>query len=293
MDDLRNICRIFTAPLDFINKYFKALVFLFVVLFIVFSGDNGEEVNPPNLAKLYLTMPIYESEKFAAQIEHITKNDNIKGVLLIIDSPGGAVGASIEIADMVKALATKMPVIAYVQGSMASGSYYAGMYAHKIYANRGALLGSIGVIFSGINIEELMRKIGISEQGIKAGAYKEIGTMTRQWSAAERAFLEDLLQEQYTLFWQDVIQARQNLASKDYHDFAEGKVFSAKKALQLGLIDNVGSMEEAIVELKKQSGVENAVWLKKDKFEAYIDSILESASAKILSLAAPMLKASL
>ncbi|TLD95201.1 signal peptide peptidase SppA [Helicobacter jaachi] len=266
---------------------------MFVVLFIVFSGDNGEEVNPPNLAKLYLTMPIYESEKFAAQIEHITKNDNIKGVLLIIDSPGGAVGASIEIADMVKALATKMPVIAYVQGSMASGSYYAGMYAHKIYANRGALLGSIGVIFSGINIEELMRKIGISEQGIKAGAYKEIGTMTRQWSAAERAFLEDLLQEQYTLFWQDVIQARQNLASKDYHDFAEGKVFSAKKALQLGLIDNVGSMEEAIVELKKQSGVENAVWLKKDKFEAYIDSILESASAKILSLAAPMLKASL
>ena len=294
MEDLRNIARIFTAPLDFINKYFKALVFIVILLFFLLPSGDEYDTNPPNLAKLYLNMPIYESESFAAQIERITKNKNIKGVLLIIDSPGGAVGASIEIADMVYALSQKMPVIAYVQGSMASGSYYAGMYAKEIYANRGALIGSIGVIFSGFNIQELMDKIGIKEQGIKAGAYKEIGTPTRQWSESERQFLENLLQEQYALFRNDVLKARkEKLKVTEYHEFAEGKVFSAHKAQQLGLIDKVASIQEAIHALEQETGVEKAIWLKKDKLESYMDKFLETAHTKILSLLSPQLKATL
>lgn len=294
MEDLQKLARIFTAPLDFINKYFKVIVFLFIVFLIITPSVSESDSASPNLAKLYLTTPIYESESFAAQIEKIKKNKSIKGVLLIIDSPGGAVGASIEIADMIKSLAQKMPVIAYTQGSMASGSYYAGMYANTIYANRGALIGSIGVIFNGLNIKEMLDKIGIQEQGIKAGAYKEVGTMTRQWSEEERQFIENLIQEQYALFWQDVIKARQaQLKSTDYQVFAEGKVFSAHKAAQLGLIDKVGSMQEAIEALKQSAGVNEAIWLKKDKFEAYMDKVLESTSTKILSFIAPKLKAEL
>ena len=177
---------------------------------------------------------------------------------------------------------------------MASGSYYAGMYAKEIYANRGALVGSIGVIFSGVNIEELMAKIGIKEQSVKAGEYKEVGTSTRQWSEEEKLFIENLVLEQYELFRQDVIQARgSKLKVMDYREFAEGKVFSAHIAAQLGLIDKVASMQEAVATLKAQAGVENAVWLKKDKFEAYMDKFLESASSKILSLFSPQLKATL
>ncbi|WP_300743921.1 signal peptide peptidase SppA [uncultured Helicobacter sp.] len=294
MDDLRNIFRIFTAPLDFINKYFKSLIFIFIVLLILVPSNDTKEHQKPNLAKLYLTMPIYESESFAAQIKKITDNKHIQGVLLIIDSPGGAVGASIEIADMIKHLSTKMPVVAYVRGSMASGSYYAGMYANEIYANRGALVGSIGVIFSGMNIAELMEKVGIKEQGIKAGAYKEVGTMTRQWSESEKDFLEHLINEQYTMFWQDVIKARgSKLVSKNHHQFAEGKIFSASQAQKLGLIDKVGSTQEAISALQKHSNVEKPVWLKKDKFEDYMDKLLDSMSSKVLSLTAPSLKAHL
>ncbi|WP_199767799.1 signal peptide peptidase SppA [Helicobacter cinaedi] len=294
MQDLRNIARIFTAPLDFINKYFKALLFLFVVLLVIFAGGDESENNPPNVAKLHLTMPIYESESFAHAVKKIKENENIKGVLLVIDSPGGLVGASIEIADMIKDLAQKMPVIAYVQGSMASGSYYVGMYANEIYANRGALIGSVGVIFSGVNIEELMQKVGVKEQGIKAGAYKEIGTMTRQWSVEERQFLENLLQEQYAMFYSDVLQARgEKLKSKDYHDFAEGKVFSANKALELGLIDKVESMQGAMEALRQKVGVDKLIWLEKDKFETYMDKLFDTMSSKILSLSIPSLKATL
>ena len=195
---------------------------------------------------------------------------------------------------MIKSLAQQMPVIAYTQGSMASGSYYAGMYANTIYANRGALIGSIGVIFNGLNIKEMLDKIGIQEQGIKAGAYKEVGTSMRQWSEEERQFIENLIQEQYELFRKDVIEARgSKLKVVDYREFAEGKVFSAHKAAQLGIIDKVGSMQEAIEALKQSAGVDEAIWLKKDKFEAYMDKVLESTSTKILSFIAPKLKAEL
>ncbi|TLD93974.1 signal peptide peptidase SppA [Helicobacter magdeburgensis] len=267
---------------------------MFVVLLVIFAGGDESENNPPNVAKLHLTMPIYESESFAHAVKKIKENENIKGVLLVIDSPGGLVGASIEIADMIKDLAQKMPVIAYVQGSMASGSYYAGMYANEIYANRGALIGSVGVIFSGVNIEELMQKVGVKEQGIKAGAYKEIGTMTRKWSVEERQFLENLLQEQYAMFYSDVMRARgEKLKSKDYHDFAEGKVFSANKALELGLIDKVESMQGAMEELRQKVGVDKLIWLEKDKFETYMDKLFDTMSSKILSLSIPSLKATL
>lgn len=291
---LRCLTRIFIAPFAFMSKYFKSLIFL-LILFLLFAPQSDENsLNPPNLAKLYLTMPIFESESFEAQVQKITKNKSIKGVLLVIDSPGGAVGASIEIADKIKALDEKIPVVAYVQGSMASGSYYAGMYAREIIANRGALIGSIGVIFNGYNIEDLMQKVGIKSQSLKAGSYKEIGTITRQWSAQEREFLDHLLQEQYEMFYQDVIKARDSkLTSKDFHTFAEGKVFSAHTALQLGLIDKVGSMQEAIEILKQISDVEEERWLKKDKFEEYINKMFDSMSAKLLSLSAPSLKASL
>lgn len=294
MEDLRNIARIFTIPLDFINKYFKALLFLFIVLFVMLASVDEGESNPPNVAKLHITTPIYESESFAQAVKKIKENKNIKGVLLVIDSPGGLVGASIEIADMVKDLAQRMPVIAYAQGLMASGSYYAGMYANEIYANRGALIGSVGVIFSGVNIEELMQKVGIKEQSIKAGAFKEIGTMTRQWSEEERQFLDGLLQEQYHMFYTDVLQARgEKLKSKDNHDFAEGKVFSANKALELGLIDKVESMQGAINALQQKVGVDKLIWLEKDKLETYMDKLFDGMSSKILSFSIPSLKATL
>lgn len=294
MKFLRYLTRILITPFSFMSKYFKSLIFL-LILFLLFAPQSDENsLNPPNLAKLYLTMPIFESESFEAQVQKITKNKSIKGVLLVIDSPGGAVGASIEIADRIKALNEKIPVVAYVQGSMASGSYYAGMYAREIIANRGALIGSIGVIFNGYNIEDLMQKVGIKSQSLKAGSYKEIGTITRQWSVQEKEFLDHLLQEQYEMFYHDVLKARNSkLVSKDFHTFAEGKIFSAHTALQLGLIDKVGSMQEAIEILKQICNIEEERWLKKDKFEEYINKMFDSMSSKILSLSAPSLKASL
>lgn len=276
MKTFRKIFNIFIIkPFDFIQKYFKTFVFLLIVILIFGSATQHKDLNS-NLAKIYLKGPIFESETFMSQIENLKNYQNIKGILLIIDSPGGTLGASVEIADIIKDLNESIPVVAYVQGTMASGSYYAGMYANTIVANRGSMIGSIGVIFNGYNIKDLMDKIGIKSQSLAAGEFKEAGTFTREWSQKEKEYLNKLLNQQYKMFITDVSNAR-NLDPDNYKSFAEGKIFSAYEALNLGLIDMVGSQVNAINILKELSGVKEIIWVKNGILDTYLEKIASKA----------------
>ena len=278
--------------LEFFTRYFKGLLLLIVLAFILLSSLNIESSPPPNLAKLYLNFPILDSSGFREQVEKIKQNPSIKGVLLIVNSPGGGVGASIEIADLIKDLNRDLPVVAYVESLMASGAYYAGIYAHSIYANRGALVGSIGVIFSGYNIEELLNSLGIKSQGTKAGIYKEAGTMTRQWTREELDLINHLTQQNYELFYTDVIEARGNrLKYSNPRIFAEGRVFTATEALDIGLIDGVSSMSAAIESLKELAGVSEEIWLKKEGLQSFLENLTQSTISHLASLAAPQMQA--
>lgn len=275
--------KIFTpiiAVLECITKYFKAFVFILIVIILLIS------INPPaqqpNLAKIQLKGMILDSSMLRAQIDELHQYPSLKGVLLVVNSPGGAVGASVEISDLIKELAEKLPVVVHTEGVMASGAYYASIGASKIYANRGALIGSIGVIFSGANIKPLLDKIGYEPQTIAAGEYKEIGTYYRDWSAKERTFIQNLIKEEYDTFITDVANARKlNLANAQ--QFAEGKIFNATKAKELGLIDDILSRNQAIAQLKNLSGVEKEEWLEKSSWQSYIDSALESSLSSVFS----------
>ena len=275
--------KIFTpiiAVLECITKYFKAFVFILIVIILLIS------INPPaqqpNLAKIQLKGMILDSSMLRAQIDELHQYPSLKGVLLVVNSPGGAVGASVEISDLIKEIAEKLPVVVHTEGVMASGAYYASIGASKIYANRGALIGSIGVIFSGANIKPLLDKIGYEPQTIAAGEYKEIGTYYRDWSAKERTFIQNLIKEEYDTFITDVANARK-LDLANAQQFAEGKVFNATKAKELGLIDDILSRNQAIAQLKILSGVEKEEWLEKSSWQSYIDSALESSLSSVFS----------
>lgn len=264
-----------TFPFVFVTRYFKACIFFLVLFFLLFTFAFHPSKPAPNLAKIYLVGPIIDSQSIYNQIKKIRQTPSIQGALLIINSPGGSVAASVEISDMIKSLSLEMPVVAYVQGVMASGSYYGGLYANEIVANRGSLIGSIGVIFSGLNIEELMSKFGVSSQVIAAGEYKEIGTFTRKWQENEKEFLQSLIREEYRMFVEDVAMAR-GLDPANYKDFAEGKVFTARAAKELGLIDKVDTQDHAIELLGEMSGVKDPIWLEKPKWESLFDSFSQS-----------------
>ncbi len=280
MDYVKKIKTFIIAVFDFITKYFKTCVFLSILALILFS--SSEPVQTPNLAKIYIKGAILDSENLRLQIEEVRKYPTIKGALLIIDSPGGGVGPSVEMADMIANLAKEMPVVAHIENMMASGGYYAGIYATKIYANRGSLIGSIGVILNGANIEELMQKIGVKSQILSVGEFKEAGSFMREWSEKEKDYLREIINETYEMFVSDVRKARK-LESMDSDIFAQGRIFNAPKAHKIGLIDEIGSRDDAILALQELSGVKQTKWLERSKFETYMQSLMQSFASQIVS----------
>lgn len=270
---------IFVKPLEFIGKHLKALIFLLVVA-LIFLPKDEEALEEANVARIDLQGTILQSDSFLEELVALEENPNLKGILLVIDSPGGAIAPSVEISEAIKRINAKKPVVVYAQGTMASGSYLAGVWADFIVANRGAMLGSIGVIVNGVDFSQLATKIGILPQSIKAGTYKEAGTPMRPWSQEEKEMLKHLVQEQYWMFVEEVAFAR-GLDLAQEPNFAQGRILSANNAFTLGLIDKVGNLYDAQMVLFERAGISDPKWLKKekDKIAVYLEKLFGESVA--------------
>jgi protease-4 len=236
------------ATLGFIQNHFKALIFL-LILFLLFAPSSKAPVNPANLVQIDISGMILSAEETVAQIDAANEDSNIKGIFINVNSPGGMVPPSIEIAHAIKR--ADKPVIAYASGTMTSGSYYASIYADKIYANPGSLVGSIGVIFEGMNFEKMLETLGVAPQTVKTGTYKEAGTPMRSWSEAERNELQTIADDVYAMFINDVAQAR-GLDVADHAEFADAHIFNAYRA-------------------KEKGKVTEPRWKEKDRFEKFME----------------------
>ncbi|NJR40236.1 MAG: signal peptide peptidase SppA [Leptolyngbyaceae cyanobacterium CSU_1_4] len=165
-------------------------------------------------------------------------------LLLRIDSPGGTVGDSQEIYSALKRLREKIKIVASFGNISASGGVYIGVGAEHIIANPGTITGSIGVILRGNNLERLLEKIGVSFKVIKSGPYKDILSFDRELTAPEQTILQELIDVSYQQFVQTVAEGR-NLAVETVKSFADGRIFTGQQALELGVIDRLGSEEDA------------------------------------------------
>jgi len=266
--------------IQWIGKHFMGMLFL-LILVLVFS-PRGTTTDPANLQEIYLRGPIINSDTIVEEIEKAQKDKQIKGVLFTVDSPGGAVAPSIEIAYAIKALQKEKPVIAYAAGIMASGSYYSSIYADKIVANPGSIVGSIGVIMESANIKELMDKIGVKPQTVQQGTYKQVGTPMRPWTTLERAELEQVTKDTYDLFVKDVSTAR-GLDINNSTSYADAHIFVAHRAKEVGLIDSIGVKADAKKELQSLSRIENPIWKKRDKFDTIIQKFTANTMGEIQS----------
>jgi protease-4 len=267
-----------TAPIGFIQNNFKALIFL-LIIFAIFYSSSEDKIKQPNLAKVYISGPIMSADKFLEDIKEV-EDTKVKGLLLIVDSPGGAVAPSVEMALTIKRLKTKMPVVTYAAGTMASGSYYASIWSNKIIANPGSTIGSIGVLFEGANVEGLMKKLGVESQVVKAGEYKESGTMFRKWNPKERAHIEALIDDTYKMFTEDVAIARKLDINKTA-SFADARIFTARGAQKEGLIDELGTQHDAEATLAKMANVKEPVWLEKTKMNQFLERLVTQTASKL------------
>jgi protease-4 len=278
MEGLKKLFLPITATLGFIQNHFKAMIFL-LILFLLFAPAAKDDLEPVNLQQITLTGPIFDATDIVEQIDEALEDDGIKGVLLVVDSPGGAVAPSLAISYAVKRLSGKKPVVVYAKGVLASGSYYASIWADEIMANPGSMVGSIGVIMQGANLEELMQKIGIKTQVVKAGKFKQVGTPDREWTPYEKEELDKVIQGTYAMFVNDVATARK-LDINDSDTYANAHIFTASQAKDAGLIDSVGVSHDAKKHLETLAKVTDPTWSKEDKFDRFIRNF----SAESISL---------
>jgi len=279
MQFLKKIFSPIGATLKFIQEHFKAMIFV-LILFLIFAPSSEEDLTPNNLQQINLSGPIMEVSEVLAEIKKTEANNNVKGVLLVVDSPGGSVSPSIEIAYAIKRLKEKKPVVVYASGTLASGSYYASIWADEIIANPGSMVGSIGVIMQGANFGELMQKIGIKTQSVQAGKYKQVGTPNREWEAYEVNELNKVIQGTYNMFTKDVADAR-GLDIKKRDMFANAHIFTAAQAKEVGLVDSLGVSYDAKLRVIELSGVSNPVWNKEDKFDKFMKKLAASTAVAI------------
>lgn len=233
----------------------------------VWEEETIEAGGPEKIAQIYIDGVIQEDTGsdqafgFAflmEQLDQVLEDDMVKAVVLRIDSPGGSVVASDEIYEKILELKQQGKKVVVSMGSTAaSGGYYISAPADKIYANRATLTGSLGVIFSFYNFAELADKYGVSEVVIKSGRYKDIGSPLRAMAPEEKEIFQKLVDESYQRFV-DIIAKGRNLSRERVLELADGRVYSGLQAQSLGLVDQLGDLEDATRGAKELSGYTNA-----------------------------------
>lgn len=195
------------------------------------------------------------------QLDAARRDSRIQGLLLRIDSPGGGATASDLIYSEILRFKREreIPVVAHFLGMAASGGYYVAMAADEIVAEPTTVTGSIGVIFSGVNVSGLMKRWGIEDQTLTSGRYKDAGSMFRPQTDDERAILQSVIDDLYERFRSVVDAGRPNLSREQVDVLADGRLYSASQALESGLVDHVGDIEEAVSRLSERAGADRAV----------------------------------
>ncbi len=199
------------------------------------------------IARIEITGAIAsETRKRVLKAFKTIEEKEFPALLLRIDSPGGTVGDSQEIYFALKKLQEEkdIQVVASFGNISASGGVYIGVGAKNIVANPGTITGSIGVILRGNNLERLLDKIGVSFKTIKSGPYKDILSFDRELTDEEEKILQELIDTSYDQFVKTVAEGR-NLAVETVKNFADGRIFTGEQALELGVVDRLGTEEDA------------------------------------------------
>ena len=190
------------------------------------------------------------------QLSKYRKDHSIRGIVLRIDSPGGAVAPSQEIyTELLRFRQSKKKVFASMGSVAASGGYYIACATDQIIANPGTLTGSIGVIMTFANVEQLMNKIGLRPETMKSGKFKDTGSPTRPMLPEERKLIQSVVDNVYGQFVEAVAEGRKMEVDK-VKELADGRIYTGKQAFDLKLVDQLGSLEDTVRLLARAIGIE-------------------------------------
>ena len=223
---------------------------IFTLVYMSFGGTDEESSFSgfgPKIAVVDLDGVIFSPKQIVPQLKKFADDDSIKAIIIHVNSPGGGVAASEEIYREVKRIRDekKKHIVASFETVVVSGAYYVASATDKIYADKGSVVGSIGVIAEWVNYGELLRWAKLDPITMKAGEFKDTGSPTREMTPAEREYMQGLIDNMHTQFIQAVANGRR-VKEEDIRTIANGKVWTGEQALALKLVDQLTDFEGAV-----------------------------------------------
>ena len=272
------------------------IAFAFLLVFIFFSILTLKSLNQKGtltgtqgpIGVVEVEGIIMDSKKIIKLLLRAEKDESIKAIIVRINSPGGAVGPSQEIYEEMRRIGEKKPIYASFAAVAASGGYYIGSAAQKIFANPGTITGSIGVIMQFMNLEKLFKFLKINPGVIKAGRYKDIGNTDRSMTAKEKQLMQKMIDGVHRQFISDILRTRKNRIKGNIKDHAQGQIFSGEEAKRLGLVDELMGLYQAGRRIHEELKLTKEFGLKYFKEEKgfSVKNILEEIETRLKGLGA-------
>lgn len=253
------------------------LFFAFIIGIVVGLAIFGDESFLPGdkVAVLRIDDVILDSQIYLESLSKIKKDKSIKALVLSINSPGGAVGPSQEIYSEAISLRKKKPVIASLGSVAASGGYYIACGAQKILSNPGTITGSIGVVAQFVSFEQLLKWAKVDVEVIKSGRFKDVGSPFREMTEADKAYMKNIIDNIHSQF-KEAVSVSRNIELKEVDKISDGRIFTGQQALELKLVDQLGTINDAIRLAGSLGGIKeepNVVYFPKKK-NTFIDFLL-------------------
>ena len=228
---------------------------LVLVIYTASPSDGAALLTRDRIAVLPLRGVITDNHLVIRQLREYRRDSSVRGFVLCVDSPGGGVAPSQSIFRALRRVrAEGYPVVAAIGSVGASGAYYAALGADSILAMPGSLIGSIGVVIEFPNATELLEKVGLSFEVVKSSEHKDIGSPYRDATEADRALLQSVVDDVYGQFVEAVAEAR-SLPTDSVMKVADGRMMSGRSALDYGLIDGEGDLDDAVAMVGEMAGL--------------------------------------
>jgi len=249
-------------------------IFILIVLVASIYFISAEKA-APLIGVIPVDGVIFESETVIQKLRTLEENPAVRGIIVHVNSPGGAVAPSQEIFSELLRVGKKLPIYTSMSSIAASGGYYIAVGTQKIFANPGTLTGSIGVIMQTYNLEALMDKIGVYSEVIKSGKNKDIGSSFRKMTDSDRQLLTDVIKDTHSQFVQAVSDNRP-LDKEQVERLADGRIFTGQQAYAEKLVDGLLGFRETVARIKQDIGITEPVELyyvpdKKDSIFSIVD----------------------
>ncbi len=259
-------------------RKWKITAYILALILVLSFYVNMVEKTPSKsyVARVEINGVILEDLERDAKFAEIKKNDEIKAVILHINSPGGGLVGAENIYEVFKDISSTKPVVVTMGTVAASAAYYIALAGEQIFARKGTLTGSIGVILQTVEVTELAEKLGIKLLNFKSSPFKAMPNPMEKMTAETNQYLQETIEDNYRIFY-ELVKERRKIADSELKKIANGRIYTGTQSVKNKLIDAIGGEKEALEWLSKNKNIESDIKVKKyenHKQKAFIKKIL-------------------